>query len=103
MEVDRLHTLGDLMEQTDGGVATVPSLASILAEIPDPRARRGQRDPWGALLLLITAALLSGANTQRAIARWGAHHGWRRLRRLGFTWSQAPSQATLHRLLVQVM
>lgn len=54
------------------------------------------------MLLLVAAALLSGANTQRAVARWGQHHGWVRLRRLGFTRRQAPSQATIQRLLEQV-
>jgi predicted transposase YbfD/YdcC len=80
----------------------VPSLASILAQVADPRARRGQRHPWAALLLLVAAALLSGANTQRAVARWGQHYGWARMRRLGFTRRQAPSQPTVQRLLAQV-
>lgn len=89
------------MDET-GSAAAVLSLASILAQIPDPRARRGRRHPWAALLLLVAAALLSGANTQRAVARWGQHYGWVRLRRLGFTRRHAPSQPTLHRLLAQV-
>jgi predicted transposase YbfD/YdcC len=76
---------------------SMPSLAAVLGEIPDPRAARGRRHPWRSLLLLVALGLLSGANSQRALARFGQHlpRAWRR--RLGF--DQAPSQPTLHRLL----
>jgi predicted transposase YbfD/YdcC len=80
----------------------VPSLVSILGQIPDPRKRRGRRHPWPALLGLTLAALLSGANSQRAIARWGRHVDRRHLRALGFPRQRGPSLATLHRLLRQV-
>ena len=82
--------------------AGVPSLVSVLAEVPDPRARRGRRHPWLALLLLVVVALLSGADSQQACARWGRHAGWARLRRLGFTRRGGPSAATVHRLLRRV-
>ena len=81
---------------------TIPSLAAALATVPDPRARRGQRHPWSALLLLIVVALLSGANTQHACARWGQHARGTILRRLGFRRSDGPSLATVHRVLQQV-
>ena len=77
----------------------VPSLATIVAQIPDPRARRGRRHPWRALLLLVIVGLLSGANSQQALARWGEHTGWARRRQLGFVHRSAPSVATLHRVL----
>ncbi len=82
--------------------ATIPSLRSILAQVPDPRKARGQQHPWPALLLLVVVGLLSGANSQRALARWGhdAPAPWRR--RLGFTRPAGPSQPTLHRLLRRV-
>jgi predicted transposase YbfD/YdcC len=81
---------------------TLPSLASVLAQVPDPRAARGQRHPWAALLLLLVVGLLSGLNSQRAIARWGRDASWRSLERLGFTRRGGPSQPTLHRVLQQV-
>jgi predicted transposase YbfD/YdcC len=81
---------------------SVPTLASVLIQVPDPRAERGRRHPWTALLLLIVVALLCGANTQRALARWGQYTGWAHLRRLGFTRPGGPSLATVHRLLHQV-
>ncbi len=46
--------------------------------------------------------LLSGANSQRSLARWAQYAGWRRLRRLGFVRRRRPSQPTLHRLLRDV-
>ena len=80
----------------------LPSLATILAQVPDPRSRHGRRHAWSALLLWVVSGLLSGANTQRAIARWAANAGPARLRRLGFAGRARPSQPTLHRLLARV-
>ncbi len=80
----------------------IPPLTAILAQIPDPRAARGCRHPWTALLLLVVVGLLSGANSQRALARWAEYAGWARLRRLGFARRRRPSQPTLHRLLRDV-
>jgi DDE_Tnp_1-associated len=78
--------------------ATVPSLETILAQVPDPRRARRRRHPWTAVLLMV-GALLNGATTQRACARWGREAGWRSLRWLGFTRPGGPSRATLNRLL----
>jgi predicted transposase YbfD/YdcC len=83
-------------------VERIPSLATIVAQIPDPRARRGRRHPWTALLLLVIVGLLSGANSQQALARWGERTGWKRRRQLGFVRRSAPSVATLHRALRSV-
>ena len=80
----------------------VPPLASMLAQVPDPRAARGRRHPWSALLLVIVAGLLSGANSQRGLARWGQDAGAARRRQLGFTRRRGPSLATLNRVLCRV-
>ncbi|WP_443055004.1 transposase family protein [Streptomyces sp. IBSBF 2394] len=40
---------------------TVADLRSYLATVPDPRARRGIRHPWTALLSSVAAAVLAGA------------------------------------------
>lgn len=77
----------------------IAPLSAILAQIPDPRHTRGQRYPWVALLLLVVVGLLSGANSQRALARWAHNSSGARLRRLGLVGPHSPSQPTLHRLL----
>jgi predicted transposase YbfD/YdcC len=82
--------------------ATIPSLRSILAPVPDPRQARGQQHPWPALLLLVVVGLLSGANSQRALARWGYDAPRKCRQRLGFTQPRGPSQPTLHRVLRRV-
>ena len=80
----------------------IPPLKAILAQVPDPRKARGRQYPWLALLLLVVVGLLSGANSQRALARWGQNTGRTRLRRLGLIGPGSPSQPTLHRLLRDV-
>jgi predicted transposase YbfD/YdcC len=77
----------------------IAPLATILAQVPDPRKPRGRQYPWLALLLLVIVGLLSGANSQRALARWGHNSSRARLRRLGLLAAHSPSQPTLHRLL----
>jgi predicted transposase YbfD/YdcC len=52
--------------------------------------------------LLLVAGLLSGRNSQRAVARWSQQLAWPWLRALGFTRAGGPSQATLHRMLRDV-
>jgi hypothetical protein len=79
----------------------IPALLPVLAQVPDPRAPRGCRHPWSALLLLIVG-LLSGLNSQRAIAHWGQDTPRLHLQRLGFTRRRGPSQPTLHRVLAQL-
>jgi predicted transposase YbfD/YdcC len=80
----------------------VPTLASMLARVPDPRAARGCRHPWSALLVVMVAGLLSGANSQRGLARWSRDAGPARRRQLGFTRRRGPSLATLNRVLRRV-
>ena len=43
----------------------------VLAEIPDPRHRRGTVYPLAAVLTLVAAATLCGCRSLAAIARWG--------------------------------
>jgi len=46
------------------------SLLELLAQIPDPRGRRGRRHPLAAMLTTIVCAILTGARGYRAIAQW---------------------------------
>ncbi len=46
------------------------SLFDLLAQIPDPRGRRGRRHPLAAMLTAIVCAILTGSRGYRAIAQW---------------------------------
>ncbi|MGO2861434.1 MAG: transposase family protein [Brevibacterium sp.] len=49
-----------------------PCLRQALSTLTDPRRRRGARDPFGELLLMFTAAVISGQSTLTRIAEWAA-------------------------------
>jgi DDE_Tnp_1-associated len=48
------------------------SLLDHLAQIPDPRQRRGRQHPLGAVLAVAVAAVLAGAKSLAAIGEWAA-------------------------------
>ena len=50
------------------------SLAEALADVEEPRARRGVRHKWGLLLTLIAAAMVAGHQHGRAIGQWVREH-----------------------------
>ncbi|MFJ4689381.1 transposase family protein [Streptomyces sp. NPDC088789] len=55
-----------------------------MATVPDPRARRGIRHPWTALLTAAAAAVPAGAASITAIGEWVADAPQRALALLGF-------------------
>jgi hypothetical protein len=57
---------------------------SFLADIPDPRSRRGRRHPLTAILGLVCCAILCGAKSYAAIAPWGADRDIALMHQLGF-------------------
>jgi predicted transposase YbfD/YdcC len=73
--------------------------------VPDPRARRGIRYPWTALLTASAAAVLAGATSITAIGEWVADAPQRVLALLGFrpdplTGLIRPPHATTVRLVL---
>ena len=50
------------------------TLMDAVVDIPDPRKARGKRHAWALLLTLISAALLSGQRSGRAIGQWVDEH-----------------------------
>ena len=46
------------------------NLLELLAQIPDPRGRRGRRHPLVAMLATVVCAILTGSRGYRAIAQW---------------------------------
>jgi hypothetical protein len=78
------------------------TLVSYLAEIPDPRSPRGQRYEWHYLLILIAAAMLTGASTPTTISNWVAMHQVALVAALRPVRKSVPSMATLRRALCAV-
>jgi predicted transposase YbfD/YdcC len=50
-------------------------LLSLLAQIPDPRRRRGRRHPLAGLLAVGIAAVIAGSRSFAAIGQWAADAG----------------------------
>jgi predicted transposase YbfD/YdcC len=80
-------------------------LRRYLTTVPDPRARRGVRHPWTALLTAAAAAVLAGAASITAIGEWVTDAPQRVLALLGFrpdplTGLIRPPHATTIRLVL---
>ena len=78
------------------------TLVEALAEVPDPRKRRGQRYPWIFLLTLVSAALASGQQHGRAIGQWVQEHAATLRQVLDWRGRALPSEATLRRVLRRI-
>jgi hypothetical protein len=50
-------------------------LLDLLAQVPDPRKRRGRRHPLAALLAVGIAAVIAGSRSFAAIGQWAADAG----------------------------
>jgi DDE family transposase len=70
------------------------SLLDVLADIPDPRQRRGIRHPLSAILGLAVLAMLSGCKSYPAIAQFGRDKGFALAQLLGFRRGKTPTKAT---------
>ena len=75
------------------------SLMDAVVDIPDPRKARGKRHPWPLLLTLISAALLGGHRSGRAIGQWVEAHTVELMTLLPLPQKPLPSPATLRRAL----
>src|SRR5438093_10950990 len=83
-------------------VASCPPLIEVLAEIPDPRQRRGKRHPLGAILALVCVATLCGYRSYSAMAQWARVYPRALVRALGVTHPTPPCAATLCTVLRQL-
>src|SRR5918998_5631741 len=75
------------------------TLMDAVVDMPDPRKARGKRHSWALLLTLISAALLSGQRSGRAIGQWVADHSLELKTRLPLGYRPLPSTSTLRRAL----
>lgn len=74
------------------------SLLEALAQVPDPRSRRGTRHPLPAILGLTVLAMLTGCQSYTAIAQFGRDHGFPLAWALGFRRGKTPTKSRLSTL-----
>ena len=74
-------------------------LMAHLADMPDPRSRRGRRYEWVFLLTMACAALLCGHRSVRGMAQWAWHNRHEILAALQPKRKNVPSASTLYRVL----
>ena len=73
-------------------------LLDILAEVPDPRNKKGKRYPLVSILALIVIGLMSNHKGYTSIAIW-ARNQPELTEALGFRAAKTPCAATIHNLL----
>ena len=73
-------------------------LIDMLAEVPDPRNKKGKRHPLKSILALVVIGLMCGHNGWTSIATW-ARSQPALAKVLGFTYKKTPCAATIHNLL----
>lgn len=78
------------------------ALWDFLGAIPDPRAPSGRRFSLQGILGIIIAGTLAGRNSIRSIARWAKSLREEDLQLLGINRKKAPTQTTMHELLVRL-
>ena len=82
--------------------AQYSTLLAALAEVPDPRHKKGQRFSWSFLLSLIVAAVASEQQGAHAIAHWAHLHAAELREYLQPPRPEMPSESTFKRVLRQV-
>jgi DDE_Tnp_1-associated len=76
-------------------------LLGLLAQVPDPRKRRGRRHPLAGLLAVGIAAVIAGSRSFAAIGQWAADAGPDALAVLGAARGPA-EEATFRRAFARV-
>jgi len=74
------------------------SLLALLADVPDPRGRQGQRHPLAATLAAVVCGILTGARGCDAIAQWVRNQEPQVWHALGFR--RKPPCANMYRILL---
>lgn len=83
------------------GPAACPGLLDALSQVPDPRARRGVRYRFTAILAVAVCATLAGARSYSAIAEWTSDAPALVRAALGLA-GPAPDLVTIWRVLTAV-
>lgn len=87
------------LDAASGATCPLPALVDFLGQVPEHRSRQGLRHPLAAVLSLLCAAVLGGANHPQAIAEWGRELTPELVARLGFTREKTPCPSTFHAVL----
>ncbi|MGH9562353.1 MAG: ISAs1 family transposase, partial [Terracidiphilus sp.] len=87
------------MDDAPDATCSLPSLSDFLAQVPEHRSSQGLRHPLAAVLSLMCAAVLGGANHPQAIAEWGRELAPELVAQLGFTREKTPCPSTFHEVL----
>ncbi len=74
-------------------------VVAALADVPDPRHRRGIHHSWSLLLALIGASMLAGQQDGRAVAQWVSEHSQLLGGCLHPPGGRLPGESTLRRAL----
>jgi predicted transposase YbfD/YdcC len=74
----------------------------LLADLPDPRRRRGIRHRLVGLIAVALTAVIAGARSYAAIGQWATELTGEQLCQLGLTRSQAPDASTFRRLFARL-
>jgi len=74
-------------------------LMEVLAQVPDPRHRRGVRHSLVGIVAVALCAVLAGSRSFAAIAQWAGELSGEDLARLGLIRASAPEETTFRRLL----
>jgi predicted transposase YbfD/YdcC len=90
--------LGHLVQLAAGAAGEQQRLPGVLAQVADPRHRRGVRHRLTGILGLALCAVVAGARSFTAIAEWAADADGQTLRMLGVT-GRVPSESTFRRTL----
>jgi hypothetical protein len=75
------------------------TLMEAVADVPDPRQRRGKRHAWALILTLICAALVCQQRSGRALGQWVVEHAEELATALPLPQRRLPSTSTLRRAL----
>ena len=85
------------------GVTLEPAfLREVTEHIPDPRAARGIRHSFTAILTASIAAVLAGARSYTAISEWVDEAGEKVRSQLGMVGVSWPSESTIRRVLNRI-
>ena len=90
--------LGHLVQLAADASGEQPGLLGVLAQVADPRHRRGVRHRLAGILGLALCAVVAGARSFTAIAEWAADADEQTLHVLGVR-GAVPSESTFRRTL----